>query len=193
MLWLLPWNHPATQPLLWHEQPLFYSFTILALLGLNHPLFMGSEVYEGQAGLRRASKYIWWGAAIIPFLYLLALVGAAAWTPVVSRNETQAAVELWINAFGPVVTFPTTLVLGLADIFQAVIFMVLFSRLLITLAQHHRLPPAFARINAAGVPVFTMLVQAFTILVVIVIGFILLPLYAIGSPGECLQSRCHRC
>lgn len=191
-LWLLPWNRPATQPLLWHGQPLFYSFTILAFLGLNHPLFMGSEVHEGQAGLRRASKYIWWGAAIIPFLYLLALVSAAAWTPVVPGNETQAAVELWINAFGPMVKIPATLVLGLADIFQAVIFMVLFSRLLITLAQHHRLPPVFARINASGVPVFTMLVQAFTILVVMVIGFIFIPsLFEGGDNAIVIERNTH--
>ncbi|GHO78535.1 hypothetical protein KSD_63060 [Ktedonobacter sp. SOSP1-85] len=182
LLWLLHGHHSAqhwTQPENWllmnsnvqHN----YSVVMLSFLGVNHPLFLGNEVRGGEAGLHRASSYVWWGSVITLLLHLLATMSASVFLFSHPTNELQAGFELSFKELGSRLAPLAVVVLAGAAIFQAVVFMFLFARLLVTLAQHQRAPSSFARAYLPGVPLLSLLLQALVIGIVLSLGFILLP------------------
>ena len=52
-----------------------YGLVVLALLGVDVPLFMGGEIQGGRVGARRASSFVWWGVAITIMAYILGTFG----------------------------------------------------------------------------------------------------------------------
>src|SRR5207249_6466319 len=48
-----------------------YGLVVLALLGIDVPLFMGGEIRGGKVGTRKASSCVWWGAVLVFGAYVI--------------------------------------------------------------------------------------------------------------------------
>ncbi|HEY3208844.1 MAG TPA: amino acid permease [Actinomycetota bacterium] len=78
----------------------FYSFAVLALLGIEVPLNMGVEIKGGESAIR---KYLFWGCAIVIVAYLWTTWGNMISVPVSQVNGTTGGaqgVRPWARAWG---------------------------------------------------------------------------------------------
>lgn len=155
-----------------------YSLTLFGFTGLIFPLFLGQEVEGGNAGLRRASKYLWWGVGAILVTYLL-----CTWSLVTIThfaNVDNATRFIFISLFGPPGRVIALSVIVSTHLLQTVAIIILASRLLVTLAQHRRIPRGIATLNRAGVPVTSIAVQALAAALVICASILVVALFRHG-------------
>ncbi|WP_040441639.1 hypothetical protein [Ktedonobacter racemifer] len=123
----------------WHPFPHWshggsvYGIVILALLGINYPLFLGREISGGQAGIHKASGYVWWGVSIMFFLYLFATFGVMAMKPSIHISEYLPFIRAITTVFGPTPAMLFGIALTVANILLLAAIQVLFSRLLVNL------------------------------------------------------------
>lgn len=181
--WLLQGHQSAAsfiRPVNWYavfpNNASYFSTIIFALLGVNYPFFLGRELREGQAGLRHASTYVWWGAGLILLFYLLGTWSLVVMLPAAPKTETLIAFRASTMLFGSFGGSLFTLALACSDVILLVVYLLLFSRLLVTLAQHHHLPASFARPNRWGVPLVSLLIDALAVAVTSAVLFVLFPL-----------------
>ena len=171
-----------------------YGVVILAYLGVDIPLFMGGEIRGGQAGTHRASSYVWWGTALTFLAYAMGTFGIMVIVPV-SQSGSMSANILAIQAiFGPTVGNMTAIVLAVSQIALTIAYILMFSRLLVVVAQDRRLPMALAKVNRYGVPVRSIIVQALAVAIVTVLSLVLFPMLfgAYIHPGDLAQiGRAH--
>ncbi len=171
----LPFNQPST----WmptQRNAAVYGVVILAYLGIDIPLFMGGEIRGGTAGVRRVTSYVWWGVALVVLAYMVGTFGIMAIVPS-SQAGTMAAPILAIWAvFGPMAATATAIILAISQIALTIAYLLLFSRLLLVLAQDRRLPATLSVVNRFGVPVRSIISQALVVAVVTVMALVTLPL-----------------
>ncbi len=181
--WWLTHGHaaalPFNQPSAWiptQGNAAVYGVVILAYLGLDVPLFMGGEIRGGTAGVRRATSYVWWGVALVVLAYMVGTFGIMAIVPP-SQAGAMAAPILAIRAvFGPTAATATAIVLAVSQVGLTIAYLLLFSRLLLVVAQDRRLPAALSIVNRFGVPVRSIIAQALVVAGVTVLALVTLPL-----------------
>src|ERR1700694_549203 len=87
-IWWLWAGHPAATTLTSAQMWLptqgnfaVYGVVILAYLGVDIPLFMGGEIRGVTSGARRATAFVWWGAAIAFLAYMMGTFGIVVIVP----------------------------------------------------------------------------------------------------------------
>ncbi len=191
--WWLTHGHPAALPF---NRPSdwmptggnvgAYGVVILAYLGVDVPLFMGGEVRGGRAGARRATSYVWWGTALAFLAYVAGTFGIMVIVPPGQAGAMSAPIIAIQAIFGPAAGTAATIILAASQIALTIAYLLLFSRLLVVVAQGRRLPAALTVVNRSGVPVRSIVVQALVVAIVTLLALVLCPLLfgAFLHPGE---------
>jgi amino acid transporter len=153
----------------------FYSFAILALLGIEVPLNMGVEVTGGEGAIR---KYLFWGCGIVMAAYLWTTWGNMVTVPVGEVNGTTGGAQGVGVAMGDAFGIIVALILLWFFVTASMVYNYSFARLLFVSGLEKRLPPAIGRVNKNKVPANAVLLQTGLATVVTVILF-----FIIGGAG----------
>ncbi len=153
----------------------FYSFAVLALLGIEVPLNMGVEVVGGEAAIK---KYLFWGCIIVMAAYLWTTWGNMVTVSVAEVNGTTGGAQGVGIAMGDALGIAVALVLMWFFITASMVYNYSFARLLFVSGLEKRLPPMIGRVNKNKVPANAVLLQ--TILASIITAIIF---FGIGQAG----------
>jgi len=152
-----------------------YGLIILAFLGVSIPLFMSGAVRGGQAGIRRASSYVWWGSALAFLAYMAGTFGIMVIVPANQSGNMTASVQAVEMALGPLAGTVVDIVLVLSQGAITAVYILTFAQALLVVAQDHRLPQSLTIINRYGVPVRSIIVQALVVAIVTILSFVAVP------------------
>ncbi|HKV57867.1 MAG TPA: amino acid permease, partial [Ktedonobacteraceae bacterium] len=152
-----------------------FGIVTLALLGIDIPLFMGGEIRGGKAGARRATSYVWWGTAGTIIAYGLGTFGVMVIVPPSQSGALTANVQAIQMAFGPAMGNIASIVLAISHVTLSVAYILMYSRLLVVVAQDGRLPSGLLKLNRHGVPVLSIVVQGGITLCAALLSFVVLP------------------
>ncbi|MGZ3617081.1 MAG: APC family permease [Ktedonobacteraceae bacterium] len=197
LIWLLKGHPSATNfadPTAWQVSfdpatgNIFLLGTVtLALLGATGPLMMSGEINAKDRG-KAIPRHLLWGGILVVIAYFI-----TTWALLVVQGQNAA-----LNTGNPVQLVFATAEGGLgkigADIVAvcvmlffivvAVIYNVMFARLLMTAGIDQRLPIRIALINRNRVPVNAVLLQTILAVVVTLIIFFVLPSFAFLGLGN---------
>jgi len=149
----------------------FFSFAILALLGIETPLNMGAEVTGGEGAIR---TFLLWGCAIVIAAYLWATWGNMVVIEAGGANGTTGGAETVGLALGRWTGAAVSLVMAWVILTVAVVYNYSFGRLLFVSGMEKRLPRQFGRVNRNKVPANAITLQsAIASLLAIVVFFVL--------------------
>lgn len=152
-----------------------YGLIILALLGVDIPIFLGGEVRGGTKSMRRASNYVWWGTAICFIAYICGTFGIMVIVPPAMSGNDNASILAIQAVFGPTTGNIADVVLVLSHLSITIAYILMFSRILIITAQDRHLPIALTRINRHGVPVLSIITQSIIVVIVALLSFVIIP------------------
>lgn len=152
-----------------------FGVVILALLGIDIPLFMGGEIRGGKAGARRATSYVWWGTAGTIIAYGLGTFGVMVIVPPAQSGALTANAQAIQMAFGPAMGNMASIVLALSHVTLSVAYILMYSRLLVVVAQDGRLPSSLLKLNRHGVPILSIVVQGGITLCATLLSFVVIP------------------
>lgn len=153
-----------------------FGLVILALLGVDIPLFMGGEIHGGVAGTRKRSRYVWWGAALAALAYVVGTFGVMAVVSPALSGGMPANVLAVAQVFGPLAGAIVAATLILSQVAIAIAYLLLFSRLIVIVAQDRWLPQKLTHVNRHGVPVLSIVVQSVIVALVALLTFVVVPL-----------------
>src|SRR6266550_4230490 len=134
----------------------FFSFAILALLGIETPLKMGVETTGGEKGIR---TYLLWGCLIVMAAYLWATWGNMVVIQAGGANGTTGGAETVGLAIGRWAGAAVSLVMAWVVLTVAVVYNYSFGRLLFVSGMEKRLPHQFGKVNANKVPANAITLQ----------------------------------
>jgi glutamate:GABA antiporter len=145
----------------------FFSFAILALLGIETPLNMGVEVRGGEKEIR---TFLLWGSAIVIVAYLWATWGNMVVIQAGGANGTTGGVETVGLSLGRWLGAAVGLVLAWVVLTVAVVYNFSFGRLLFVSGMERRLPHQIGKVNRNQVPANAITLQTIlsTILTVVI-------------------------
>jgi len=151
----------------------WFSFAILALLGIETPLNMGVEVTGGEKAIR---TYLLWGCAIVMVAYIWATWGNMVVIEAGGANTTTGGAETVGVALGRWTGAAVSLVLAWVLLTVASVYNYSFGRLLFVSGLEKRLPHQIGRVNRNKVPANAITLQSIistilTIIVFFVFGF----------------------
>jgi amino acid transporter len=135
----------------------FFSFAILALLGIETPLNMGVETTGGERGIR---TYLLWGSIIVMVAYLWTTWGNMVTVPLADLNGTTGGAQAVGLAMGRYAGAFVALVLGWVFLTAAVVYNFAFARLLFVSGLEKRLPHQIGKVNKNQVPANAVILQA---------------------------------
>jgi amino acid transporter len=150
----------------------FFSFAILALLGIETPLNMGVEVTGGERAIR---TYLLWGCAIVMAAYLWTTWGNMVVIKAGGANTTTGGAETVGVAIGEWAGVIVALILAWVVVTAAVVYNYAFARLLFVSGLEKRLPHQIGQVNRNKVPANAVVLQTaiasvFTIVMFFVLG-----------------------
>jgi glutamate:GABA antiporter len=149
----------------------FFSFAILALLGIETPLNMGVEVNGGEKAIR---TYLFWGCAIVMAAYLWATWGNMVVIQAGGANATTGGAQTVGIAIGKWAGVLVALVLAWVLMTVAVVYNYAFGRLLFVSGLEKRLPHQFGKVNKNKVPANAVTLQTgIASLIAILLFFVL--------------------
>ena len=134
----------------------FFSFAILALLGIETPLNMGAEVTGGEKAIR---TFLLWGCAIVMAAYLWATWGNMVVIEAGGANGTTGGAETVGLALGRWTGAAVSLVLAWVVLTVAVVYNYSFGRLLFVSGLEKRLPHQLGKVNRNKVPANAITLQ----------------------------------
>jgi amino acid transporter len=149
----------------------FFSFAILALLGIETPLNMGVEVSGGEKAIR---TFLLWGSAIVMFAYLWATWGNMVVIQAGGANGTTGGVETIGLSLGRWAGAAAGLVLAWVVLTVAVVYNFSFGRLLFVSGLERRLPHQIGKVNRNQVPANAITLQTLLSTVIAIVVFIVL-------------------
>src|SRR3989454_4610154 len=123
----------------------FFSFAILALLGIETPLNMGVEVNGGEKAIR---TFLFWGSIIVMAAYLWATWGNMVVIQAGGANGTTGGAQTVGIAIGKWAGAIVSLVMAWVVLTVAVVYNYSFGRLLFVSGMEKRLPHRFGKVNA---------------------------------------------
>ena len=181
-IWWLASRHAAatsfSAPGVWqlnNSNMSLFGVVILALLGVDIPLFLGGEVRGGKRGTRQALSYVWWGTLISALAYLVGTFGIMVIVPPAQAGSLGADALAVQIVFGVWAGNVTAIILIFGHFALAIAYVLMFSRLLVVVAQDRRLPQSLVRLNRRGVPVLSIFVMGVVSIAVALIVFIVVP------------------
>jgi amino acid transporter len=149
----------------------FFSFAILALLGIETPLNMGVEVKGGEKEIR---TFLLWGCAIVMAAYLWATWGNMVVIEFGGANSTTGGVESIGLSLGRWVGAAVGLVMAWVVLTVAVVYNFSFGRLLFVSGLERRLPHQIGKVNRNQVPANAITLQSAISTVIAIVVFIIL-------------------
>jgi glutamate:GABA antiporter len=149
----------------------FFSFAILALLGIETPLNMGVEVKGGEKAIR---TYLFWGCLIVMAAYLWATWGNMVVIKAGGANPTTGGAETVALAIGKWAGVAVSLVLAWVLVTVAVVYNYAFGRLLFVSGMEKRLPHQIGRVNRNKVPANAVTLQTAIASIITVLLFFIL-------------------
>jgi amino acid transporter len=149
----------------------FFSFAILALLGIETPLNMGVEVTGGEKAIR---TYLFWGCIIVMAAYLWATWGNMVVIQAGGANGTTGGAETVGIAIGRWAGAAVALVLAWVFLTVGVVYNYSFGRLLFVSGMEKRLPHQFGKVNKNKVPANAITLQTVIATILAVIVFFLI-------------------
>jgi diguanylate cyclase (GGDEF)-like protein len=153
-----------------------FGLVVMALLGVDIPLFMGGEIRGGKAAARRASRYVWWGIGLAALAYVGATFGLMVVVPPSQTGALTSSVQAIALVFGQTSGYIVAGILAVSQITIAIAYMLMFSRLIFIVAQDGTLSQSLKAVNRYGVPVLSIIVQAAIVAGVTVLSFVIIPL-----------------
>jgi amino acid transporter len=145
----------------------FFSFAILALLGIETPLNLGVEVNGGEKAIR---TFLFWGCIIVMAAYLWATWGNMVVIKAGGANGTTGGAQTVGIAIGKWAGALVSLVLAWVVLTVAVVYNYSFGRLLFVSGMEKRLPHQFGKVNKNKVPANAITLQ--TVIATILAVFI---------------------
>lgn len=134
----------------------FFSFAILALLGIETPLNMGVEVKDSERSIK---TYLIWGCIIVMAAYLWTTWGNMVAIEAGGANGTTGGAEAVGVAMGDGVGIVVALILAWVFLTAAVVYNYAFARLLFVSGLEKRLPHQIGQVNKNKVPANAVLLQ----------------------------------
>ncbi len=153
-----------------------FGLVVLALLGVDIPLFMGGEIRGGKAAARRASRYVWWGLGLTALAYVGATFGLMVVVPPSQAGALTSSIQAINIVFGQTPGYIVAAILAGSQITIAIAYMLMFSRLIFIVAQDGTLSQSLKAVNRYGVPVLSIVLQAGVVAGVTVLSFVIVPL-----------------
>jgi len=150
----------------------WFSFAILALLGIETPLNLGVEVRGGEKAIK---TYLLWGCAIVILAYLWTTWGNMVVIKAGGANTTSGGAEAVGVAMGKGLGIIVALILAWVFVTATVVYNYAFARLLFVSGMEKRLPHQFGKVNrnkvpANGVILQTIIGSVITILIFFIFG-----------------------
>jgi amino acid transporter len=149
----------------------FFSFAILALLGIETPLNLGVEVTGGEKAIR---TYLFWGCIIVMAAYLWATWGNMVVIQAGGANATTGGAQTVALAIGKWAGVIVALVLAWVLLTVAVVYNFAFGRLLFVSGLEKRLPHQVGRVNKNKVPANAVTLQTAVASVIAILLFFIL-------------------
>jgi amino acid transporter len=149
----------------------FFSFAILALLGIETPLNMGVEVEGGERAIR---TYLLWGCIIVMAAYLWTTWGNMVTIQAGGANGTTGGAEAVGVAIGTWAGVLVALILAWVFLTATVVYNYAFARLLFVSGLERRLPHQIGAVNRNKVPANAVILQTVLASVITAIVFFLL-------------------
>jgi amino acid transporter len=134
----------------------FFTFAILALLGIETPLNMGVEVTGGERAIR---TYLFWGCLIVMAAYLWTTWGNMVAIEAGGANGVTGGAEAVGVAIGEWAGVIVALILAWVFFTATVVYNYAFARLLFVSGLEKRLPHQFGRVNRNQVPANAVILQ----------------------------------
>ncbi len=146
----------------------FFSFAILALLGIETPMNLGVEVTGGEKAIR---TYLLWGCAIVMAAYLWATWGNMVVIEVGGANATTGGAQAVGIAIGEWAGVIVALILAWVFLTAAVVYNYAFARLLFVSGLEKRLPHQFGQVNKNKVPANAVILQTVLASIIAIVVF----------------------
>ncbi|MGH2634683.1 MAG: APC family permease [Actinomycetota bacterium] len=147
----------------------FFSFAILALLGIETPLNMGVEVSGGERAIR---TYLLWGCLIVMAAYLWTTWGNMVVIEAGGANGVTGGAEAVGIAIGEWAGVIVALILAWVFLTATVVYNYAFARLLFVSGLEKRLPHQVGQVNRNQVPANAVILQtAIATIITIVVFF----------------------
>jgi amino acid transporter len=134
----------------------FFSFAILALLGIETPLNMGVEVTGGEKAIR---TYLLWGCVIVMAAYLWTTWGNMVVIKAGGANGTTGGAEAVGLAMGRWAGAAVSLALAWVFLTVGVVYNYAFGRLVFVSGLEKRLPHQIGKVNKNKVPANAITLQ----------------------------------
>jgi amino acid transporter len=154
----------------------FFSFAILALLGIETPLNMGVEVTGGEKAIK---TYLFWGCIIVMAAYLWTTWGNMVVIKAGGANGTTGGAEAVALAMGKWAGVIVSLTLAWVFLTVGVVYTYSFARLLFVSGMEKRLPHQFGKVNKNKVPANAVTLQTIVATVIAVLVF-----FVLGAGGS---------
>jgi amino acid transporter len=149
----------------------FFSFAILALLGIETPLNMGVEVRGGERAIR---TYLFWGCIIVMAAYLWTTWGNMVAIEAGGANGVTGGAQAVEVAMGKWAGVIVAAILAWVFLTATVVYNYAFARLLFVSGLEKRLPHQFGKVNENKVPANGVLLQTAIAAIITVLVFFIL-------------------
>jgi amino acid transporter len=146
----------------------FFTFAILALLGIETPLNMGVEVSGGERAIR---TYLLWGCIIVMTAYLWTTWGNMVVIKAGGANGVTGGAEAVAVAIGDWAGAIVAAILAWVFLTATVVYNYSFARLLFVSGLEKRLPHQIGRVNRNKVPANAVILQTIIATIITIIMF----------------------
>jgi glutamate:GABA antiporter len=146
----------------------FFSFAILALLGIETPMNMGVEVQGGEKAIR---TYLLWGCGIVMAAYLWTTWGNMVAIEAGGANGVTGGAQAVGVAIGEWAGVIVALILAWVFITATVVYNYAFARLLFVSGLEKRLPHQVGRVNRNKVPANAVILQTVIATIITIVVF----------------------
>jgi amino acid transporter len=154
----------------------FFSFAILALLGIETPLNMGVEVHGGEKAIR---TYLFWGCIIVMAAYLWTTWGNMVAIQAGGANGTTGGAQAVGLAMGKWAGVLVAGILAWVFVTATVVYNYAFARLLFVSGLEKRLPHQIGRVNRNKVPANAVILQTVIASLIAILLF-----FVLGAGGK---------
>ena len=149
----------------------FFSFAILALLGIETPMNMGVEVKGGERSIR---TYLVWGCIIVMAAYLWTTWGNMVVIKAGGANGVTGGAQAVGIAIGKWAGVLVAAILAWVFLTATVVYNYAFARLLFVSGMEKRLPHQIGQVNRNKVPANAVILQSIIAIVITAIVYFIL-------------------
>ena len=182
-IWWLMSGHPAAQSFTSSQQwslnvnnVAVFGIIATIFLGIPNPIFFEQEIKTSKSTKNRIISRFLWSSSIVACIILIGgTLGIMVVVPPAQNTALTAPITAIALMFGPSASLVVADILSLGQVVVIVAALVLYSRLLVVLAQEKVLPQQLAYVNRQGVPIVSIIVQGIIAATFSVLIFVVTP------------------